>query len=174
MLDWAAVVDRLHHISKQEVARFLAGPDAENVYGIGFFCDASNGRVYLVANTGQYHTTSLRDFETRAGTTDPDVFKWDIGNWKYPGGLFPSSSAEQQAFDKAWRELGASLSHIANETKQAMLEVVCVEVLTRLIKEDSFAPAYHLEGVTVLGPDDRGARLVERKQNMDGLLKTKI
>src|ERR1700733_8150913 len=125
MFEWAAAVDRLHCISKEQVVTFLAGPGRNDVYGLGFFCDAFNGSVYLVANTEQHHQSSLRDFEERFGETDHALFRWNVGNWKYPGGLFPSSSAEQQVFDTAWEEYEEPLSQIESEEKQAMLEDVC-------------------------------------------------
>jgi hypothetical protein len=92
MFGWAAARERLHGISKKQVVQFFKGPDKGDVYGVGFFCDAYDGWVYLVANTEQYYHSSLRGLEARFGQTDPEVFRWDIGNWKYPGGLFPSSS----------------------------------------------------------------------------------
>src|SRR5205823_2176245 len=109
-----------------------------DVYGFGFFCDAYDGTILLVANTEQYHLSNLQDFEARVGPTDPEVYKWDIGNWKYPGGLFPSASAEQREFDEAWQEFQKPLSRIDHDEKQARLEEVCVEVLRRLINEGTF------------------------------------
>jgi hypothetical protein len=141
MLDWAAAVDRLQRICKEQVVRFLAGQDSNDVYGVGLFCDAYDGSVYLGANTEQHHKSSLRDFEARFGQTDPEVFRWDIGNWKYPGGLFPSSSAEQRTFDGAWQEYREHLSQIENGSKQRMLEAACVDVLRRLFKEGVFFTA---------------------------------
>jgi Domain of unknown function (DUF4303) len=170
MFDWPAAVDRLHRISKEQVVRFLAGPDKDDVYGAGLFCDAYDGSVYLVANTERYYRTSLRDFKARFGQTDPEVFRWDIGNWKYPGGLFPSSSAEQQAFDTAWEEYREPLSQIESDDKQGMLEDACVEVLMRLFKEGAFSTAPRLKGLMVLGPVVGQEDVLEKKKRLDSLL----
>jgi Domain of unknown function (DUF4303) len=170
MFDWPAAVDLLHRISKEQVVRFLAGPDKDDVYGAGLFCDAYDGSVYLVANTEQYHRTSLRDFEARFGETDPEVFRWDIGNWKYPGGLFPSSSAAQQAFDTAWGEYRQALSEIESDHKQGILEDACAEVVKRLFKEGTFSTAPFLKGFTVLGPDAGQEDVLEKKKRLDSLL----
>lgn len=94
MFDSAVAEDGLLRISKDQVGRFLDRAEQEHLYGFGFFCDGYDGTVLLAANTEQYHQKSLRDFEARFGPTDPEVFRWDIGNWKYPGGLFSSSSVE--------------------------------------------------------------------------------
>src|SRR4051794_17933656 len=112
MFDWVAARETLYRISKKQVGQFLNGPDKSDVYGFGFYCDAYNGTVYVVANTEEYHVHSYGDFQARFGPAAPEVFRWDIGNWKYPGGLFPSSSAEQHDFDEAWKEYQESLSQI--------------------------------------------------------------
>jgi hypothetical protein len=155
MFDWASAGDRLYRISKKQVVQFLNGPDKGDVYGFGFFCDAYDGTVYLVANTEQHHLSSLRDFEARFGPTDPEIFRWDIGNWKYPGGLFPSSSTEQHEFDEAWKVYQELLSQIGNDDKQGMLEDICMAVLRRLIHEGAFSTAPGLKGFAILGSDDR-------------------
>lgn len=170
MFDWPTAVDRLHRISKEQVVRFLAGPDNDDVYGVGLFCDAYDGAVYLVANTEQFHRASLCDFEARFGQTDPEVFRWDIGNWKYPGGLFLSSSVEQQAFDSAWDECREPLSQIESDDKQGMLEDACVEVLMRLFKGGAFSTAPRLKGLTVLGPAAGQEDVLAKKKRLDSLL----
>ena len=59
MVDWAGVGETLHRISKKHLVQFLKGRDKGDVYGVGLFCDAYDGNVYLVANTEQYHQSSL-------------------------------------------------------------------------------------------------------------------
>jgi hypothetical protein len=170
MFDWAAAEDGLHRISKKQVVHFLNGAEQDNVYGFGFFCDGYDGTVLLVANTEQYHLSSLRDFEARFGPTDPEVFRWDIGNWKYPAGLFPSSSVEQRGFDTAWNEYREPLSEIENDKKQEMLEDLCSGVLMRLFNEGVFSTDSSLMGFTVLGPDDGQEIVLEKKKRFNGLL----
>jgi len=170
MFDWVPAVERLHRISKEQVERFLAGPDKDDVYGMGFFCDAYDGTVCLVANTEHYHRTRLRDFEAGFGPTDPEVFRWDIGNWKYPGGLFPSSSAEQQSFNLAWEEYRAPLCQIESDAQQGVLEDACIEVLIRLFKEGTFSIAPRLNGFAVLGPYAGREDVLENKIRLDSLL----
>jgi hypothetical protein len=98
------------------------------------------------------------------------VFRWDIGNWKYPGGLFTPSSAEQQAFDTAWDEYREPLSRIESDDKQGMLEDACVEVLVRLFKEGAFSTAPCLNGFTVLGPNAGQEDVLENKKRLDSLV----
>lgn len=155
MFDWSAAADALLRISRTHLARFLARPEAGDVYAVGFFCDAHVGTIYLVANTEEYHRRTLGEFEARFGLTDPNVFRWDAGNWEYPGGLFPSAGPEQAAFDAAWAEFGGPLAGLEDAEKQERLEGVCVRVLAALAAEGAFAAAPGLAGVTVLGPDDR-------------------
>jgi hypothetical protein len=169
MFDWADAEDGLHRISKKQVVQFLNESEKGDVYGFGFFCDAYDGTVLLVASTEQYHLSSLRDFEARFGPTDPEVFKWDIGNWKYPAGLFPSSSAEQSEFDVAWKEYQELLSQIENDDKQGMLEDVCFKVLRRLIHEGAFSTALSVKGVTILGPLALQENVLEKKKRLDNL-----
>jgi hypothetical protein len=170
MFDRTAAIDRLHQLSKEQIARFLAGPDKDDVYGIGFFCHAFWGEVCLVANTEQYHQTSLRDYELRFGQTDPEAFRWSIGNWKYPAGLFASSSMEQEPFDTPWEEFREPLSQIESDDNQELLEEACIDVLMRLFKEGAFLSAPRLIGLTVLGPDDGEELAIEKKKCLDKLL----
>ncbi len=170
MFDWAAAEDRLHRISKKQVVHFLNGAEQDNVYGFGFFCDGYDGTVLLVANTEQYHLSSLRDFEARFGPTDPEVFRWDIGNWKYPAGLFPSSSAEQNEFEDAWKEYREPLSQIDNDDKQGMLEDVCFKVLRRLIQGRAFSDTPSVRGIMILGPLALEESVLEKKKRLNSLL----
>lgn len=170
MFDWAAVEDGLHRISKKQVGQFLNRAEQDDVYGFGFFCDGYDRAVLLVANTEQYHQNSLRDFEARFGPTDPEVFRWDIGNWKYPAGLFPSSSVEQREFDTAWNEYQEPLSEIENDKKQEILEDLCSGVLMKLFNEGAFSTASSLMCFTVLSPDDGQEIVLEKKKRFDGLL----
>jgi hypothetical protein len=144
MFDWAVATDTLYRLSKTQIGKFFNGPEVEDVYGVGFFCDAYSGSVYLVANTEQSHQSTLCDFQARFGPTDPEVFKWDIGNWKYPGGLFPSSASEQVEFDTGWEEYREPLSKLEDEKKQDKIEKVCINVLSILFKEGAFSTALSL------------------------------
>jgi hypothetical protein len=170
MSDWAAAEDGLHRISKKQVVQFLNGAEQDNVYGFGFFCDGYDGTVLLVANTEQYHLSSLCDFEARFGPTDPEVFRWDIGNWKYPAGLFPSSSVEQNEFEDAWKESQEPLSQIDNDDKQEILEDVCFKVLERLIQGRAFSDTTSVKGVMILGPLALQGSVLEKKKRLDSLL----
>jgi len=168
MFDWTAAAETLYSISKKQIAQFLRGSEKSDVYGFGFFCDP-DGFVYLVANTEHYHMSSLRQYQARFGPTAPEVFRWDIGNWKYPGGLFPSSSAEQEAFDHAWQEYQQQLMQMDNERKQEMLEDVCSEVLARLVQEGSLSGIPSLKGFTIQGPDDPQETVLEKKKRFDNV-----
>ena len=169
MFDRTAAEECLHRISQPQIIRFLSGPDRGDVYGFGFFCDAHDGTVYLVANTERNHLNSLREFEERYGPTDPAVFQWDIGNWEYPGGLFPSSSAEQHQFEEAWREFQEPLSQMQDGQSQGLLEEVCAVVLKRLLHEGTFSTALGLKGFTVLGFDDAQGSVLEKKKRFDSI-----
>ena len=169
MFDWAAAANCLHRVAKTQVGRFLDCPEVAGVYGVGFFCDAYDGSVYLVANTEEYHQSHLREFQARFGPTDPEVFRWDIGNWKHPGGLFPSSAAAQVEFDAAWEEYRGPLSGMEDDKKQAKIEEVCGAVLALLLKEGAFSTASGLKGFTVLGPDDRHEGVLGKRLLLDRL-----
>ena len=170
MFDRAAAEDALHRISKRHVSQFLNGPDGCDTYGFGFFCDAYDGTVCLVANTQQYHLTSLRNFGAQFGPVDRDLFRWDIGNWKYPAGLFSSSSAEQREFYETWKECQVALSQIENDDNQERLEDICFKVLRRLIHEGAFSMAPTGGGVMILGPTALRQNVLERKKRLDRLL----
>ena len=170
MFDWAVAEDLLYRISKKQIGQFLDRAEQNRVYGFGFFCDGYDGTVFVVANTEHYHRNSLCDFEARSGPTDPEVFRWDIGNWKHPGGLFPSSSVEQREFDTAWKAYLELVSGIENDNTQEMLEELCSKVLMRLFNEGVFSTAASLIGFTVLGPDDGQETAHEKKKRFDGLL----
>jgi hypothetical protein len=152
-------------MSVPHVHRFLSGPDADDVYGFGFFCDAY-GPVYLVADTEQYHCESLSEYEARFGQVDREVFRWNIGNWKYPGGLFASSSAEQREFDIAWKSYEALLRQLDDDTTQSKLEAVCVQVLRALYVDGVFTQARRLKGLTVLGPDATDEMVLNNLQQL--------
>jgi hypothetical protein len=169
MFNWAAAATDLYNASKSQIAQFLARPDNRDVYGLGFFCNADDGVVYLVANTEQYYRSSLLEFEKRFGPTDKEVYRWDSGNWKYPGGLFLSSSPEQLEFEKAWESYQKSLSQLELDDKQALLEDVCRKVLRWLSREGVLSKMAGLQGVTILGPDDQEGAVLEKKQNLSDL-----
>lgn len=167
MFDWETATHVLHHISKNQVVRFLGGSDEDDIYGFGFFCDASTGVIYLTANTEQYHETGFSEFEKRYGPTDKEVYRWDIGNWKYPGGLFTSSSPEQLDFDRTWRQYQEALSQLEDESKQLFLEEVCLKVLERLVDEGVFSREPALQGFMILGPNDQGEALLAKKRRFN-------
>jgi len=146
-----------------QVGRFLVLPEAGDVYGMRFFCDASHGNVCLVANTEQHHQSGLRKSRDYRRTTNPKVFRWDTGNWKYSGGLFPLRSPEQTEFDTAWEEYREPLSRIDHNMTQERLEEVCVDVLLQLFQEGAFAAGTSLKGFIVLSPYDFGRCLLDKR-----------
>ncbi|HEX3314693.1 MAG TPA: hypothetical protein VHR72_07355 [Gemmataceae bacterium] len=170
MFDWEGAGETLRRISTKQVGLFLNGPDKSDVYGFGFFCDAYEGCIYLVANTELFHQNSLRHFQSVYGQTDPELFRWNTGNWKYPGGLFPSSSAEQREFDAGWESSRQTLSAIESEGAQGMLEELCSGVLTKMFADGAFSTIPGLSGLTVLGHDDRDEDILEKKKRLDGRL----
>lgn len=161
--DWTAATACLTRISMILVGRFQVLPEAGDVYGMGFFCDASHGDVSLVANTEQYRQSGLRKSRADRRTTNPKVFRWDTGNWKYPGGLFPSRSPEQTEFDAAWERYREPLSRIDHNTTQERLEEVCVDVLLQLFQERAFGAATSLKGLIVHSPYDFGRSLLDKR-----------
>lgn len=163
MFGWAAATACLTRISRILVGRFLVLPEAGDVYGMGFFCDASHGNVSLVANTEQHHPSGLRKSRADRRTTNPKVFRWDTGNWKYPVGFFPSRSPEQTEFDAAREEYREPLSQIDHNMTQERLEEVCVDVLLQLFKEGAFGAATSLKGFIVLSPYDFGRSLLDKR-----------
>ncbi len=167
MFHWTAAADKLCRISTFQIHKFLKGPDVHDLYGIGYFCNACDGSVHLVANTEIYHQNSLRDFQTRFGPTDSEVFRWDIGNWKYPGGLFPSSSPEQVEFDSGWEAVRESLTQMKDDKKQDKLEDFCESVLSIIFKERAVSTIPTLKGFIVLGPDDRQQDVVDKVRLLD-------
>ena len=171
MLDWSAARETLHKISKKHLHQFFVEQAAEEVYGFGFFCDAFQGSVYLVANSLGFHQRKLKDFISQFGPTDEQTFKWEIGNWQFPGGLFRSSSPEQIEFDSAWNPVRQSLEQMDGNGKQDVLEEVCIGVLERLIQEDTFSPAVDVQGFIVLGPDDRSEVVMVKKHRLDARLR---
>src|SRR5437667_7730391 len=88
-------------LSKEYLNQFRQSSGSD-FYGVGFFCDAYSGDVLVVANSEDYHREA---FGRHSGTSSEDRFRWEIGNWNYPAGLFPSSSAEQRAFEEKWAKI---------------------------------------------------------------------
>ena len=169
MFDRVAAEDGLFRTSKRQIDRFLAEGEQDGLYGFGFFCDAFDETVLLVANTEQFHLTSIRSFEAEFGPTDPEIFRWDIGNWKYPAGLFPPVTAEQNLFEVLRKESLEPLSEVDGDDKQGMLEEICFNVLRRLIRGRTFSPVSTLRGVTVLGPTLLLENVLDRKKRLDSL-----
>ena len=162
MFDWAAAEELLYTISKEHVTDFLDGPIKDQVYGVGVFCDAFAGDVYVVADTIENKAGCSGNF-----TDIEEQDKWDIGLWKYPGGLFPSNSIEQSAFDNAWGGHREQIAELEGDEKQALLEEVCFRVLRRLILDGVFSPAPNIEGFNILGPDDPQSVVLEKKRHLD-------
>jgi hypothetical protein len=127
-------------------------------YGFGFFCDASNGLVYLVANSEEFHQESFNNMLSLMNTANEDQFKWDIGNWQFPAGLFPSASAEQRQFERGWVEI----RNKSPELTQKDLEKCCKAVLMKL-HGISDSPLAGIEGLIVLGPDDSNNDIVTKR-----------
>jgi len=169
MFDWATAENVLYNISKKQIAQFLDGPERDEVYGFGFFCDSYQGSVYLVANTEKYHLASLVDYEKRFSPANADIYKWDIGNWKYPGGLFPSSSSEQKSFDNTWKHYGRLLVQMLEEENQVRLEEMCFKVLAKLNLSGDFLKVPSLKGLIILGPDDSEQIILKKKRKLDQL-----
>jgi hypothetical protein len=167
--DWARAAGVLYDISLGQVTRFLEVVPAEEVYGLGYFCDAFAGVVYLVGSTSTHDRHHRRGID-RLSPADDELLKWDIGNWQYPGGLFPSASPEQREFDTAWSTFGRPLSERPDDLDQQRLEEMCVQVLSRLVLHGAFARARRLEGFVVAGPDDTGRVILEKKRRLDLLL----
>jgi len=110
------------------------------------------GVVYLVTNTFAYHDLTVAD----KPLADKEFFKWDIGNWQYPGGLFPSASPEQREFDTTWETIWGQLAELTDDLSQQRLEEMCVQVMGRLAQQGAFSGARKLAGIVVAGPYDSG------------------
>jgi hypothetical protein len=171
MFDWTAAADTLYQISKKQLTDFFRSQGADDIYGIGFFSDVIEG-VLLVANTEDYYLSSLRDFEAKWGATDREVFRWEIGNWQYPCGLFPSSSVQQDEFYYEWKKVRMQPGWFVSDETQLVLEGICRDVLARLHQEDAFSPARNLKGLTVVGHDDSPPDILRQKERMDVLLQS--
>jgi hypothetical protein len=169
MFDWEAAEHVLYTISKLQVMRFLGHADCDDLYGLGYFCDPIEG-VMLVANTRSSHDAGLREFIERFGPTDEETYRWDIGNWEYPGGLAVSSTEEQMEFDAAWEALGRPTSGAGDKPDQERLEGLCIRVLMRLRDDGVFSAARDLEGFVVLGPDDSDGDVLVKKRRLDEVL----
>jgi hypothetical protein len=149
--DW--LKKRLLSLSKEQLLMFWEKTGSD-VYGVGFFCDAVNGVVFLVANTRKYHNES---FATSGIPVEREsLFRWDIGNWEWPGGLFPSSSSEQLSFDESWAKaiIGVTLT-------QQCLEEICKAVLIEL-HDMPGSPLTGVEGMIVLGPEDNDQTILQK------------
>ena len=83
--------------------------------------------------------------------------KWDIGNWRFPGGLFPSDSSEQTEFDRSWAEATEAIG----QTSQPQLEQICRDVLIEL-RATKGSPLKAMEGLIVMGPDDSAKMACEK------------
>jgi hypothetical protein len=149
--DW--LKKRLLALSKEQFLMFWEKTGSD-VYGVGFFCDALSGDVFLVANTRKYHNESFATSGLPAEREN--LFRWDIGNWEWPGGLFPSSSSEQRSFDESWAKarIGVTLT-------QQLLEEICNAVLIEL-HDMQGSPLTAVEGMIVLGPDDNDQTILEK------------
>jgi hypothetical protein len=166
--DWADAEEALYRISKDQFTGFLRRTDRGDLYGLGFFCDPIEG-VMPVANSRSFHDASFRQYVERGGTTDEGTFKWDIGNWEYPAGL-ASSTEEQMEFNARWEGFRGLLSQSDDDRTQEMLEDHCIRVLRRLCDEGVFSDARDIEGLIVLGPDDRAEDVLAKKGRLDGIL----
>ena len=136
--------ERLFALAKDQLLLF--SKQAHDLYGFGFFCDALSGDVFLVANTRGFHDESVKKLTSPAFGPS---FKWDIGNWKWPAGLFPSSSNEQREFDVAWARARGAVKDLS----QGALEDCCNAVLMELYNMRE-SPLNGVEGLIVLGPED--------------------
>jgi hypothetical protein len=156
IFSWKAAEEKLYDLSKNQILQYEEESDKDDVYGFGFFCDAFDGIVYLVANITQFHLYEYHRHQESVGRSDPEVFKWYPGNWDLPGGLFPSNSVQQHEFDRAWQEYGQKLSLLegGEDERQVALEELCLNVLKRLIHDGAFSAFSNLEGVTIIGPFD--------------------
>lgn len=142
--------DQLLALSKDCVVRFLNSD--QDVYGLGFFCDAYEINVYLVANTRKFLAE-----QAKLAVSAKDSLKWDTGNWEWPGGLFPSASPEQRAFDNSWKSIAKGLGSIS----QQELELCCRDVLVAL-NEIVDLRSRGIEGLVVQGPDDSESTLMQK------------
>lgn len=166
-MDWAAAAEALFELSRSQVARFLGAAPKGRIYGFGFFCDSYAGIVYLVANTSEYHCRSLHDYTAKFGPIEEELFKWDIGNWQYPGGLFPSASPDQREFDSEWEKHGQLIAGLHDDSAQPRLEEICAAVLDRLVCAGAFEEIPNLEATIVCGLYDRGMALLAKKKAVE-------
>ena len=191
MLDWAGATNLLYRITKQQILRFIEEHETAEVCGLGFYCDSLYGCVHLVADTEEQWRITLRDHKVSVANASPEairdypdlyqmspeVLRWDIGNWKYPAGLFPSASPDQRGFDTGWQpqqelldSIGKEKSSEVVEEYQGILIDVCSRTLIRLFNERNLSALHGLEGFTVMGPDDPREAGFERKKHFDCLI----
>ena len=170
-LDWNSFEQTLFDAAKRHLATFLVAPEVQDIYGVGFFCDAvPPGCIRLVANTRSYHTKAFGEYAARFGTCNEDVFRWDTGNWKCPAGLFPSATANQQAFDDTLSPF-LSVFAVESDEAQAELEQMCGRTLKRLYEDGVLLLAKQLEGLTVNGPYGDSETQLGKKRSFDYLLR---
>jgi hypothetical protein len=171
MFDWDHAEEVLYAISKDHLTRFLGQQGRDDIYGLGFFCDLIEG-VMLVANTRACHDSSFQESKNWSEKPNEALFRWDIGNWEYPAGLFPSDSEEQAEFDRVWKEVGVPVAYSdEDERTQRLLEALCGKVFKRLAEAGVLTPARGLEGLVVLGPDDEDKAILTKKKRLDPILK---
>jgi hypothetical protein len=66
--------------------------------------------------------------------------------------------------------LGRPISDSGDEKDQEALGELCTRVLRRLRAEGLFSAARSLEGFMVLGPDDSGEDVLEKKRQLERVL----
>ncbi len=175
MLQWDAAEDALFQLAKAQLEDFFEETDLADLYGLGFFADPLEG-VGLVANGRRYLETARADYCQVAidpnlnSTRWDDQFKWEIGNWEFPGDLgYPLDD-----LDAVWDEFRAELKQIDDEDDVERIVNLCVRVLERLHADGVFAVLPALEGLTVQGHDDTAEMVLPRKERLDALLKNPV
>jgi hypothetical protein len=174
-VDWAAATETLGRISREQFARFLAGPVRERVYAVGFFYDPTTGDVLPVANTIEHHVRGYTALVKEFGPTDEYEYLWDSGNWEYAAGLFPGDSDEYRAFDAAWGPHREAIEAAGTDDAERLmidtdLRAVCVEVLRRLARDGCFAGCPELMGYVVQSPLDPREGLVAEQARVTALV----
>jgi len=153
-IDWTAAEETLYALSRDQFARFLAGPSAEQIYAVGFFLDPAAGDVFPTANTVDQHLKTYREHLKDQGPIDEQLLLWDTGLWAYPVGLFPESEAELAAFDRLWAPHREAVVATDDPASPVLFRRMAVEVLRRIALGGAFVPAKNLFGFTVQTPDD--------------------
>ena len=106
------VLDDFVQLVTRQLNQFLA-TNVPDCYAVGFFCDAFSGSVLLARIRRNF---TAKTFDPFRGIINEERFRWEMGNWKYLAGLFPSSSPEQKAYEKAWADIRSRIRVVSQES----------------------------------------------------------